>query len=24
MRLANGRRADLMGICPKGTLTLIE
>lgn len=24
MRLANGRRADLMGLCPKGTLTLIE
>lgn len=24
MRLSNGRRADLVGICPKGTLTLIE
>jgi hypothetical protein len=24
MRLGNGRRADLVGLCPKGLLTLVE
>lgn len=24
MRLSNGRRADLVGICPKGTFTVVE
>ena len=24
MRLSNGRRADLVGLCPKGTLTVVE